>query len=150
MWERDASKVLIIDDSVSSVLSISKLLKGENYSIFSSCGARGFELAMKERPDVILLDILLENRNGFKILRNLKSNVWTKNIPVIIVTELNTQLYWEESYQEGAVGYIVKNLHYSRLAKKIRGYIEREAPLTPYRKTVTPNYLSRKKPKVLQ
>jgi DNA-binding NarL/FixJ family response regulator len=75
--------------------------------------------------------------------------MWTKKIPVIIVTELNTQLYWEESYREGATGYIVKNLHFSRLAKKIRENIAIEEPLTPYRKAVTPNYLSRKKTKVL-
>jgi twitching motility two-component system response regulator PilH len=148
MWKKEISKVLIIDDSVNSVLEISNILKGEKYSISSSCGARGFELAMKEKPDIILLDLLLENSNGFEILRNLRDNVWTKNIPVIIVTKLNTQLYWEEAYRTGAKGYIVKGIHYSSLAKKVRDSIsEYESEI--FRKIAVPSYKTRKKDKVL-
>jgi PleD family two-component response regulator len=144
MWEKEASKILIIDDSVNSVLAISNILKDEKYSIFSSCGARGLELAMKEKPDVILLDLLLENRNGFEILRNLKDSIWTRKIPVIIVTKLNTQIYWEEAYQAGAKGYIVKEIHYSSLAKKIRDNISGDRSM-PHRKPDVPSYISRKK-----
>jgi PleD family two-component response regulator len=91
-----------------------------NLTSFSASGNNGLALAIKEEPDVILLEILLKDRDGLQVLKELKTNVWTKDIPVIIVTKLNTQEYWDEAYSLGAEGYVVKMDHYSYLIKKIK------------------------------
>jgi DNA-binding response OmpR family regulator len=75
---------------------------------------------MKERPDIIVMDLLLKHKNGFEILRNLKNSIWTKNIPVFIFSELDTDLCREEAYRIGAAGYMSKPNHFSSLLSGIR------------------------------
>jgi PleD family two-component response regulator len=113
-------KVLIIDDDINSILVLKNILKEENYTVLSSSSYQGFGVAIKERPDIIIMELLLKNRNGFEILRNLKNSTWTQDIPVFILSKLNTDLYREEAYQLGIAGYMVKPDHYSSLLRRIR------------------------------
>jgi response regulator RpfG family c-di-GMP phosphodiesterase len=120
----EASKTLIIEDCIRSSLEIKSILRNSGYSVISSCGEQGIKVAMEECPNIILLEILLKKRNGLQILCKLKNNPRTKHIPVLIITKLNTQQYWDESYLLGADGYLVKPGHYPWLIKRINSIIK--------------------------
>lgn len=122
--EIKASKTLIIEDCIRSSINIKNILKNNGYSVISSCGEQCIKTAMQESPTIILLEILLKKRNGLQILCKLKNNAMTKHIPVLIVTKLNTQEYWDECYLLGADGYLVKPDHYPWLIKRINSIIK--------------------------
>ncbi|NQU55547.1 MAG: response regulator [Bacteroidetes bacterium] len=123
-WQKEASKTLIIEDCIRSTVTIKDILKDSGQSVISSCGEQGIKVAMDENPNIILLEIVLKRRNGLQILYQLKNNARTKHIPVLIVTKLNTQQYWDESYSLGADGYLVKPDHYPWLIKRINSIIK--------------------------
>lgn len=120
MIKKSIPKVLVIDDSIDSIVKINELLFDEAYSIRYSSGVRGYEMAVREKPGIIVLNIVLKEKSGLKLLRELKKDLRTKHIPVIVLTEVNTSEYWQEAYDYGAVAYLVKGLHLPWLAKKIR------------------------------
>lgn len=64
--------------------------------------------AVTQKPDAVILDILLPDKNGFEVLKELKKEDETKNIPVIIVSNLGSRDDFEKGSQLGAVGFMVK------------------------------------------
>jgi len=81
------------------------------FEISATCGNEAVKESAKQHPDLILLNLLLHDRNGFNILRQLKENMQTQHIPVIILTKMNTQPYWDEAYRIGASAYAVLGEH---------------------------------------
>ena len=125
MWQRETIKILVIDDDIKSILQIQDNLKPNNYIIISSCNEQAVKVAMEEAPDIILLEIALNSRNGLTMLSNLKKNRITKNIPIIVLSHLNTQMYWDESYIRGADAYMVKSMHFPWLNERIKSVIKK-------------------------
>jgi DNA-binding response OmpR family regulator len=74
-------------------------------------GSEALELAKKEKPNIILLDIILPEVDGFSILQNLKEESKTKNIPVMMLTNLGQESDQEKGTQFGAVEYFIKSQH---------------------------------------
>ena len=104
-----SKKVLIVDDSQAEVhLMQSMLQQGGFHSVGISDSTKIEEAIDDERPNVILLDVVMPRRNGFQACRDLKSQLPYSNIPVILVTSKITpsDRYWGE--QQGANGYVAK------------------------------------------
>jgi len=104
-----SKKVLIVDDSQAEVhLMQSVLQRGGFHSVGISDSTKIEEAIDDERPNVILLDVVMPRRNGFQACRDLKSQVPYSNIPVILVTSKTapSDRYWGE--QQGANGYVAK------------------------------------------
>lgn len=102
-------KILIVDDSVSEVRLIQTLLEQGGFQVVGiSDPMRIEEVAAKEQPNIILLDVVMPERNGFQACRELKSQAAFADIPVILVTSRSTQSdrYWGE--QQGASGFVSK------------------------------------------
>jgi len=102
-------KVLIVDDSPSQVQLIKGLLEPEGYwPVGLNDPKRVEELLASERPSLILLDVVMPERNGFQICRELKGNAEFSGIPIVLVTSKDTvsDRYWGE--QQGANGYVAK------------------------------------------
>ena len=84
-------KILFIDDNPVDRTLIQRLLTKYNYHvILSEDGAKGLRLAQEEKPDLILLDILLPGISGIELCKKLKKNPLTQNIPVIFYTSIDT------------------------------------------------------------
>jgi DNA-binding response OmpR family regulator len=118
-------KVLIIEDDpfLSSMYATKFELEG--FAVFSGDnGQKGLDLALVEIPDIILLDILMPVMNGFEVLENLKKNDKTKNIPTILLTNLNQKDEIERGFALGADDYLIK-AHFmpSEVVEKVRGLI---------------------------
>ena len=104
-----SKKVLIVDDSQAEVhLMQSMLQQGGFHSVGISDSTKIEEAIDDERPNVILLDVVMPRRNGFQACRDLKSQLPYSNIPVSLVTSKTTpsDRYWGE--QQGANGYVAK------------------------------------------
>lgn len=102
-------KVLVVDDSAAEIsLMQSMLQQGGFYSVGLSDPTKIEDAIEEERPNVILLDVVMPRRNGFQVCRDLKSQESYSNIPVILVTSKTapSDRYWGE--QQGANGYVAK------------------------------------------
>jgi twitching motility two-component system response regulator PilH len=117
-------KVLIVDDSPAQVKLIQGLLEPEGYwPIGLSDPKRVEEAITAEKPNVILLDVVMPERNGFQVCRELKGNIKYNAIPVILVTSKDTasDRYWGE--QQGADGYVTKPFTRDELLRAVRRFV---------------------------
>lgn len=102
-------KVLLADDDPSFTQLYTSVFKsaGIDFSIAQN-GLEAVEKAKKEQPTLILLDIMMPDLDGFEVLKKLKQDPVTSNIPVWMITNLAEQLNQETATSLGASGYIVK------------------------------------------
>jgi CheY-like chemotaxis protein len=102
-------KVLVIDDNVHLQIAFKKILSVAGYAVqFASDGEQGLRLALKKKPDIIVLDMLLPKLGGVEVLRALKRDSVTKDIPVIALSGL-PQSNEAKLRREGAVSYLEKS-----------------------------------------
>ncbi len=108
-----AKKILIIDDDkiFSKILRDWLLSSGrdkyEVAAIFD--GAEGLEAVQREKPDLIMLDLVMPNMGGIEFLKKLRAETWGANIPVIVETQLSDLEKMSEGVELGVRGYIVKS-----------------------------------------
>jgi len=116
-------KILIVDDSPSQVRLMQGLLETEGYQPVGLNDPRRIEETITaEGPSVILLDVVMPERNGFQVCRELKNNAKFSAIPVILVTSKDTpsDRYWGE--QQGADGYVTKPFTREELLRAVRRF----------------------------
>lgn len=102
-------KVLIIDDEQGVLKMYETCLKIAGHEvILAPDGAGGLKLAQEQKPDIILLDIIMPRYNGLDILKDLKANERTKNIPVWLLTNLPEESSGQKARELGANSYLVK------------------------------------------
>ena len=103
-------KILIIEDESTLNKAIADYLAAENFQALSALdGEVGLEMAKKEIPDLILLDIILPKKDGYEVLDELKKDEKTKDIPVILLTNLESQEDIVKAFEKGATTYLVKS-----------------------------------------
>jgi len=104
------AKILIVeDDSLMSRL-YEKIFSFEKYEVIvASDGQEGLDKARQEKPNLILLDVMMPKMNGLETLDKLKAEPELKNIPVVMLTNLAGDKDAETALQKGAVKYIVKS-----------------------------------------
>lgn len=102
-------KVLIIEDEPAILYALKKNLAEAGYNVLAAeDGEKGLNLMKTEKPDVILLDIILPKINGFDILEIAKRHEETKNIPIVVLTNLNDNDSIAKSAALGAAGHLIK------------------------------------------
>ncbi len=116
-------KVLIIEDEVELLTILQIRLSRNNFEVFTaSDGNAGLTLANSVMPDIILLDIMMPGKDGFTLLRELKGNINTCDIPVIVVTAKDKME--TTCILEGAEDFIMKPFDYRQLELKIKELIK--------------------------
>ena len=121
------AKILIVDDDPTTIKLISHFLKRANYRIRSSLnGKDGFKKALKERPHLILLDIMMPGMDGFQFLAKVKNEEKTARIPVVILSSLTGEEEILKGLKQGASDYITKPFSPLVLIAKIHKNIEPE------------------------
>jgi DNA-binding response OmpR family regulator len=102
-------KVLIVDDDAFLSGIYATKLELEGFEVASARdGEEGLKAAMKEKPALILLDVLMPKLDGFEVLKRLKSDPDTKPIPVIMLTNLGQKEDIEKGLADGAADYLIK------------------------------------------
>lgn len=102
-------KVLLIEDEEMLANMYEVKFKNEGFDLIKALdGSVGFKLAKEQKPDFILLDIIMPKMDGFSVLKSLKEDEETKSIPVILLTNLGQEEDIDRGKKLGAVGYLVK------------------------------------------
>ena len=113
-------KVLIVDDVVSNVLLLKILLQQEKYQICTANGGNMcIEQAKSEKPDLILLDVMMPDINGFDTATILKKDPETKHIPIIFLTALNNPSDLIHGFQVGANDFLTKPFNKEELVVRV-------------------------------
>ena len=106
---KDKRKILLIEDEPMFVGPFKMALEKEGYSVLCvSDGREGFPAAVKSKPDLIVLDLILPWENGFNVLEKLKSSEETKKIPVIVLSNLSGSEDHKKCFDMGAEDFLVK------------------------------------------
>ena len=115
-------KILFVEDEPTLQKTLGDFLKKSGYEIISALdGEEGIRKVEDEKPDLILLDLILPKMEGFDILRKLKLDLKTKDIPVIILTNLESANDIEKAIELGATTYLVKTQYsLEEVAEKIK------------------------------
>lgn len=115
-------KIIIIEDESALRTTMIEFLKEEGFEAMGAeDGEMGVELVKKEKPDLILLDIILPKKDGFEVLTEIKADENTKKIPVILLTNLESPEDIEKAFEKGVTTYLVKsNYKMEDVVKKIK------------------------------
>lgn len=112
--------VLIVDDVPTNVMLVQAILKKEGYTLLTTySGAKALSIAQEKHPNLILLDIMMPEMDGYEVLQHLKSNPDTNDIPVIIMSALSDMQSIVKGYQLGATEYVTKPFQREELVKRV-------------------------------
>lgn len=114
-------KILIIDDEPTLLMIIERRLTSSGFQVISAGqGQEGIEKALKEKPDLILLDVMMSGMDGYQVLKILKVTPATSNIRIVMFTAGVDPKGREKSMHLGADDYINKSLPFEDVLQKIR------------------------------
>ena len=127
------ARILIVDDSPSQLMGIRRIVEKLGHeALTAEDGAAGVEAAKREIPDMILMDVVMPNLNGFQATRSITREASTKHIPIVLVTtkDQDTDRVW--GMRQGAKAYITKPFSETELADIIQQMLgEPAAPAAP-------------------
>ena len=118
------ANILIVDDTSSNLRLLSKLFQGEGYAVRCALdGATAITIAEAEWPDIILLDIVMPEMDGYEICQQLKINKKTQHIPVIFFSNLEDIFDKQRAFDVGGVDYIPKSYHEQEIIIRIENQL---------------------------
>ena len=117
------SLVLIVDDNATNIDLLVNTLKEEYRLGISKKGVTALEYAAKYRPDLILLDIMMPEMDGYEVCRRLKENPTTAAIPVIFITAMTETINKTKGFTLGAVDYITKPFHAAEVKARVATHL---------------------------
>jgi twitching motility two-component system response regulator PilH len=123
------ARILIVDDSPSQLMGIRRIVEKLGHETLTAVdGADGVEVAKAELPDLVLMDVVMPNLNGFQATRTLARDATTKHIPVILVTtkDQDTDRMW--GMRQGAKAYITKPFSEDELSEVLERVFSGQQP----------------------
>lgn len=117
------NKILIVDDIPINIQMAMNILKDEGYKMYyAKSGEMALKLIDENDFDLILLDIMMPEMNGFEVCLKLKSNDKTKNIPIIFLSGKDSSTDIEKAYEVGGIDYVVKPFITIELITKVKSH----------------------------
>lgn len=105
----EGKRILIIEDDPSISSALEMKITGSGYqAIIANDGEEGLDKALTERPDLILLDIILPKLDGMSVLEKLRADEWGKNVPVVVLSNLGTGNELQKSKDHGVKEFLIK------------------------------------------
>jgi twitching motility two-component system response regulator PilH len=135
------ARILIVDDSPSQLLGLKRIVEKLGHeTLTAEDGAAGVEVAKREKPDLILMDVVMPNLNGFQATRTISKDPGTAHIPVVLVTtkDQETDKVW--GMRQGAKAYVTKPNKEEELVATLKRLLppliglahKKTAPLAPF------------------
>ena len=118
------ARILIVDDSPSQLLGIKRIVEKLGHeALTAEDGAAGVEAAKREKPDLILMDVVMPNLNGFQATRTISKDPETAHIPIVLVTtkDQETDKVW--GMRQGAKAYVTKPIKEEELVKALQEFL---------------------------
>ncbi|MDP2946258.1 MAG: response regulator [bacterium] len=118
--------ILLIEDEEMLANMYETKFKNEGFNIRKALdGETGLKMAIEDKPDIILLDIIMPKLDGFSVLKKIKENDKIKNVPVVLLTNLGQDEDIKKGQTLGAAGYLVKaNLTPIEVVNKVKEYLK--------------------------
>ena len=114
-------KILVVDDSPTEIFQFKEMLENLGHEVITAENGRdGVTMAISEQPDVVLMDIVMPDMNGFQATRQIARAEETKHIPVIIVSSKNQETDKVWGRRQGAKGYITKPVVQAELVSAMK------------------------------
>ena len=119
-------KILIADDEHKIVMTLEYTFRKNGYEVFiARDGSEVLELLKEEIPDVILLDVMMPGQDGMSILQQLRSQSYTRDLPVVMATARGTEIDKVQSLDFGADDYLVKPFGMMEMISRIKAVLRR-------------------------
>jgi putative two-component system response regulator len=116
-------KILIVDDEPNNLQVLKQVLMGDYQLLFATNGERAIKLAVERLPDLILLDVMMPEMDGFEVCRRLKSFAETQHIPIIFVTAMSETENEYRGFEVGGVDYITKPISPSTVRARVNTHL---------------------------
>ncbi len=124
----DRIRILVVDDEPDVVTLLQRSLESDGFDVLCAYdGISALDLVDSEKPDMVLLDIMMPMMSGYEVCEQIKANPQTRHIPVLCVTSAHSEDTRKRSQQAGAQGLLVKPF----MPKELVAQIERFLPKTP-------------------
>lgn len=118
------NNILIVDDIPDNLKLLTEILKGKEFVVrVATTGVHAIRTIQKEKPDLILLDIMMPGENGYEICKKLKSNESTAQIPIIFISALDDTFDKVRAFSIGGVDYITKPFHTEEVLARITTHL---------------------------
>ena len=124
--ELDQQTILIVDDSPSAVKVFEIILRQECQVAIATSGKEALQMVKQLQPDLILLDVMMPEMDGYELCRRLKSDAETLHIPVVFLTAQETEDDAAHGLEVGAIDYIIKSYDPTLAKARIRNYLKRD------------------------
>ncbi len=119
------STILVIDDEILGVVRLIDFLEASGFNVeLASDGGEGLQFAVDIQPDLILLDVMMPEMDGFEVCRRLKKSVGTASIPVIFITALDSLADKARGFEVGGVDYISRPFHEAEVLLRIETHLK--------------------------
>lgn len=125
--------ILVVDDEKQNRALLSELLKEDHQIFLAKNGVQALERAREHLPDLIMLDVLMPEMDGYQVIRDLKADISTRDIPVIFISALDSAGDEEKGLALGAVDYISKPFHPSIVRARVRNHLSLRVALNQLR-----------------
>ena len=116
-------KILLVDDSATTLVMESMILQGKYDLCKARDGEEAIERALSEKPDLILLDVIMPKLDGFSTCARLRQHEATRETPIIMVTTRGEEANLERGYSVGCTDYVTKPINAVELLSKVRNYL---------------------------
>jgi CheY-like chemotaxis protein len=131
-----AEKILVIDDDLETLRLVSMMLQRMDYSVITAAdGMHGLQLVKSDHPDLVLLDVMMPDMDGYEVARTIRANPITAHLPIIMFTAKSQIEDKVNAYEAGVDGYLTKPTHPKELAGQVRALLRRSkgttGPLEP-------------------
>jgi CheY-like chemotaxis protein len=120
-----AKKILLVDDSKTTLLMERAILeKRTNYQCVTAAdGLEAVSKATEERPDLVLMDVVMPRMNGFEACKKMRQQPATREIPIVLLTTRGEESYMEAGFQSGCNDYLTKPVNGDELIKLLESYL---------------------------
>ena len=102
-------RILLIEDSKSTLMTYKRIFEDGGFSVLeATTGQEGWDITLSDQPDLVVLDLILPDMHGLEVLKNIRSHVNTKNIPVLVLTTVQDTEEVQRTLSFGASRYVHK------------------------------------------
>lgn len=120
-----AKKILLVDDSKTALMMECAILqKRTTYQCVTAMdGLEAVTKASEERPDLVLMDVVMPRMNGFEACKKMREQAATREIPIVLLTTRGEEEYMEAGFQSGCNDYLTKPVNGDELVKLLQSYL---------------------------